>query len=475
MKNKIIFITLGFVGVLYRFYYQFIIPSLNVDEILLGNNIKKSGFIKLLFPLEFNQSSPPLFLWIQKAFFSFLPFPIWINSKLLSFIISSLSVVFFYKIIKKNQYNIVFVLPFLILLFNPFIIYNSLTLKQYCFDMLGVIVVLYYLKDKSFFKYAPLYFLIWSLISNIGFFTCVAYLIYLFATQFNRKEFSFNQIFIFLIKYKLLFASFLPYIFYFLWYMQQDGAKAIRSYMTLYWKDSFMPINSDFSYFWMQQVHNYWSFFYSLFEIVGIFFFVFSFGLLIYQMLLKKKIFLINEIFFCGLLFGIHVILCVFQLYPMSDRLYLYLSTPFILILTSSLDYFKNLSSLNIKYFYAFLFVIIISSYSFYIDYKENDVVTLLKYIKSNKSQSFYFTKKTRENVVNFNDFTDDFFANTVSPVPVVRNLKDSKYIVSRVHSKIKPGRTATEEDLILNLLRSKEITLIKQIRGFNIYVKANK
>ena len=90
-------------GIVLRFTTQFIYPIFNVDEISLGNNIKHSSFIELLYPLKYGQSSPPLFLWLQKTIISISPFSFWINIKILSFVSSILGISLFYVFIKKKK------------------------------------------------------------------------------------------------------------------------------------------------------------------------------------------------------------------------------------------------------------------------------------------------------------------------------------------------------------------------------------
>ncbi len=84
-----IFLILLLSGIILRFFTQFIFPIFNGDEISLGNNIKHSSFIELLYPLKYGQSSPPLFLLIQKLIVTISPLHFWINVKILSFISST--------------------------------------------------------------------------------------------------------------------------------------------------------------------------------------------------------------------------------------------------------------------------------------------------------------------------------------------------------------------------------------------------
>ena len=54
------------IGIGLRFYFQFMTPCFNDDEIMLGNNIKYRSLFQLLYPLDEFQSAPPLYLFLQK-------------------------------------------------------------------------------------------------------------------------------------------------------------------------------------------------------------------------------------------------------------------------------------------------------------------------------------------------------------------------------------------------------------------------
>ena len=173
---KKVYLVLLLAGIVLRIFSHFIVPNFNVDEISLGNSIKYSNYIDLLYPLTSLQSAPPLYLLIQKFIISVLPFSFWMNIKILSFISSILGVLFFYFIIKKYQFKSIFLLLFIIILFNPFIVYNSLTVKQYTIDLTGIILLIYLFKSNWFLRYGWIYFIVWCLISNIGLFACAGYL-----------------------------------------------------------------------------------------------------------------------------------------------------------------------------------------------------------------------------------------------------------------------------------------------------------
>lgn len=241
---KKVFVVLLILGILLRFYLQILYPTFNVDEISLGKNIKELSFIELLYPLKYGQSSPPLYLLIQKIIISISPFKLWFSFKILSFLSSVLSLHYFFKFIKKYNYPLEFLLVFLILIFNPYIVYNSLTSKQYSIDLLGVIILVSSYDSVKFKRNNHFFFLIWSLISNIGLFSLVGYLIFLFVNE--RKSWKLTAIPIFFrSNYKTIFGI-IPHVLYYFWFIQQDGALALKAYMWSIGKNHFCHLISPY-------------------------------------------------------------------------------------------------------------------------------------------------------------------------------------------------------------------------------------
>ena len=300
MRN--LFLGLAIIGICFRFYLQFFYPAFNVDEIALGNNIKNSSFLELLYPLKLNQSAPPLYLWMQKITISISFFDFWLSIKFLSFVASSLTVFFFFKFTQKHNFAKEFVLVFLILIFNPYIVYNSLTLKQYTFDALGVVLLLYYFNSTNFKKYDYLFFLVWSLISNVGLFGCAGYLLYLFF-----RDYGFQNLVLFLKEKYKVFLSVLPYLLYFIWFMQQPRAAELKHYMTLYWRDSFMPFDLSIFNYLLMLFHGFWVFFFSMNEFIGIILFCVSIIGFLYLFKMKdRNSFYFQEIMLLFSVFLIH-------------------------------------------------------------------------------------------------------------------------------------------------------------------------
>lgn len=465
---KRIFLLLLLSGIIIRFIFQFIYPTFDVDEISLGNNIKHLSFIELLYPLKFRQSSPPLFLWIEKSIVSLFPFNFWINIKILSFISSCLGIFLFYIFIKKNKYNTIFLLLFTILLFNPFNIYNSLTVKQYTIDLTGILFILVYFKSVGFKKYSWLVFLIWSLMSNIGLFSCFGYLFYLFLNIENKK--NINNIIEFAKKKYLLLLATLPYLIYFLWFMKQKGAVELKEYMTTYWSDSFIPFNSKIFKYLILTAHNLWVFIFSASEIWGIFLTLLIVPLLI---VIQKREYLFKEevsLLFCILC--IHLGFNMLHLYPFSDRLFLYLTPFFILILGASLSILSKFKNLHI-YFNKIIIVMSIITlvlYTQYMPFADNDLVKLYKKCNSYKEKKIYTTEKALSCIKNFDDFTDNIFKKDFNFIMLESTLVKSEFIITRVAKKYKKNETAQEETLVQNLINSNKIKLVDKVDGYNIY-----
>ena len=217
--KKILFIIM-ILGIALRFTLQFVFPSFNVDEISLASNFYKT-YYQLLFPLDNLQSSPPLYLWTQKTIISFFPFSFWVNVKILSFISSSLGLYFFYRLILKSDiYLAIFMM--VLFTFNPYIIYNSLTVKQYTIDLLGILILLNFYKDYYFLKFNAIFFCIWSLFSNLGLFGVAGFLVFQYFILFDKINFS--NIILFTKKNIFTFISTLPYMIYFSWFMNQKGS-----------------------------------------------------------------------------------------------------------------------------------------------------------------------------------------------------------------------------------------------------------
>jgi hypothetical protein len=467
MRN--LFIGLTVLGICFRFYLQFFYPVFNVDEIAIGNNIKELTFLELLYPLKYNQSAPPLYLWLQKSTVSISLFDFWISIKILSFFASSLTLIYFYKLIKKHMYAKEFILIFLIVIVNPYIVYNSLTLKQYTFDALGIVMLLYYFDTEKFKKYDFIFFLVWSLISNVGLFGCVGYLIYLFF-----KNYGFQNIVPFIKERYKVMLSILPYLLYFSWFMQQPRAVELKKYMTIYWKESFMPLDASIFKHIFMQLHGFWVFFFTMNELIGILLFTTAIVGFIFVLKQKnRKAFYFDEVMLLLSVFLVHLVLNFFNLYPLSDRLYLYLSFLFLILLLASLKKISTIPFLQNK---GWILVLVLSSitllsYNDYILFKENDVVSLNKKLNLiPETETVLYTAKSFKTVNDFNTFTNDKFKALKKPVVFDNREVNSYYLVTRIPNKLKPGKKSKEEEEVSILKKTRKVQLWHEIKGYNIY-----
>jgi hypothetical protein len=471
MTKKILYLVLV-VGVILRLVFQFVSPAFNADEISLGNNIKHLSFIELLYPLNDYQSAPPLYLWLQKLIVVSLPFSFWIKIKLLNVFSSIVGLLFFYRFLTKEEhYRNITVFLLSIFVFNPFIIYNALNVKQYGFDLLGILLLLYLYKGSSFKKYSWIFFSIWCLISNVGLFGCAGYLLFMFIE--NQKSYTFQGLFNFVKSHFKTFLAPFPYIIYFLWYLRQEGATELKEFMYVFWKDNFIPLNADIFEFTLYFCHEIWMFFYSAFEFWGIFLVVLLIPLLIKT--IKKESYLFKtEILLLLCVFSIHLVLNILGQYPLSDRSFLYLAPLFILMLGSSLDIILNHQAL-VKNSFRIIFVLTLITnglYFFYLPFKNNNVVALYKKVNQlGLHTQIYLTPKAFTRIKSFNDFTDHKFHCNCSFTILDTELNNANYIVSKVHTKINPNKVSKEENIIQHYLDDKKIKLIGKVSGYNLYV----
>lgn len=466
MKKTYLFLLIA--GIVLRFVVQFLFPAFNVDEISLGNNLKHSGFIELLYPLNFGQSAPPLYLWLLKFIIETFPFSFWINIKILSFVSSVFGVLFFYIFIKRNNFKSIFLLLFIVLLFNPFVINNSLTVKQYTIDLTGIIFLLVYFQTEKFKKYNWIFFLIWCLMSNIGLFACCGYLIYQLFNQCSLN--SFSLIVDYFKKNILTILAPLPYVVYFFWFMNQNGATELKAYMTQYWSNSFIPLNSSIFKYLLFTFHEFWICMFNSFEFWGIFMTLLMVPFFIFFN--KKQAIFREEIALLFYILLVHLILNIVHMYPFADRLALYITPLFVLVLGSSLATLSDFGIIK-KYFqkvYILISIITLFLYCLYTPTNENNVYMLYKKINILDGNEVYVTTKSKKTIESFNKFTDNQFETNKKIVLLDSKLDKSPYVISRVAKKIKMNVTASEESEIQDLINLKKIKKIDCVNGYNIY-----
>ena len=232
MRNIYYYLIIIF-SIFLRFYFQFADWNFNGDEVNLGWNILNKSYLQLLNPLERGQSGPPLFLWLEKLF-SFIGSP-YVGLKILTFLTSSFGILLFYKIIKNSFAPSLQLILLLIFCFNPFIFSNSLTLKQYSVDLLfGLIAVQYFITTRKQFLIV-FFFTLFCLFSNIGLFFSTAFGIYNFLKLFQNKNQNPLKIKTFFYSLLPYILAPIPYIIYYIWFLQQPRALDLKKYMINYW------------------------------------------------------------------------------------------------------------------------------------------------------------------------------------------------------------------------------------------------
>ena len=471
-----------FLGVLIRFYYQFIDWSFNGDEINLGNNIILKSFNGLLYPLDSGQSAPPLFLWVEKLFLNVgKPF---YSLRILTFISSILSLFLFNRIAKKNYSQALYLILIVIFAFNPFILYNSLTLKQYSLDlMMGLLAVNFFLKPRKLIQ-NYLFFTIWCFISNIGLLFSAAFVFYNVFSFYNIYDKK-------LIKTKLLqIAPFLSapilYLFYFFWFMQQSGAKELKAYMVNYWSGSFIPINIGVLKWIAIQGKGIYLFFFSSYAIIGIpMLIIFLFGLLsiFYRIKKEKDSSFIKKIIFIYLIaIAMHLFLSAIKLYPFSDRIYLYMAPLILFVFAEGFQFIINNTLKKLKrkssQIYTYLLpILLLITYITYLPFQDNHVLGLINYFNNNKSQQIFLTERSNSTISNWIEFTQypisgQLVENTIVLDTINLDEINSKdLILSRQSHKFGHKEKSSEPEQILQyLISNKKIKTKYKIDGYTLY-----
>jgi hypothetical protein len=449
-------------------YYQFFVPSFSGDEIALGSNLKIKSIWELFYPLDTFQSAPPLYLFIQKIFLIVLPMPFWINIKILSYLVGVL-ILWFAIRIAANKYSEWGYLSYLwIVLFvsNAYVVHNVLTVKQYGFDLLGVLILFSEFDRIKEGKRGALFFGLWLLLSNVGLFVTAAFLIFVFIKQVKESGNFIESILSCIRKYAYLLVGPFVYVIYFIWFMQQKGAVELQEYMKAYWHWGFFPMNSGLL-----------GFGFVFLRLLGIYFFT-SYLWIVYPSLilvivglfywLKNKVFNRQEFMKVALLgMSIHLSMSFLHIYPLADRLYLYWIPVFywlfILGLTKISKHKLVLGSV------ALLFI---GTNCINLPFKANDVVGVYRFLRNEGITAFYTSPKAEEEMGYFNSFTDFYFKGSLQHQTIVgSSLKSGTYFVSQVNPWYgHKNETAPEQVEVLGLINTRKIKLVHRVDGYNIY-----
>ncbi|HMI07608.1 MAG TPA: hypothetical protein VK528_08690 [Flavobacterium sp.] len=458
-------------GIILRFVQQFIYPVFNVDEVELGRNITDRNFAQLLFPLQSYQSCPPLYLLLQKTIITIFPVPVWVGLKLFSFLISIVTSLLFYRIVVRNYTFLVAVMLMVMFTFNPFIAYNMLTLKQYSIDLFGILLLVNFYRNLSFQKHIALFFMVWCLFSNAGLFGCAGYLLYLFTLEKDR--FRISVLWHFIRKNILTFLAPLPYLIYFHWFMQQEGALELKAFMQEYWATSFIPLNAGIFKYTFYLIHSFCVFLLDAVLPVGALLLgIFVYGCYCY---LTKKAEIKKGISLLLFIIAIHLVLNLIHLYPISDRLFLYMAPFFLFVLGLGLQ--EIIGFKFGKIILSLLILATITSYAFYSVERDNNVVSVYRNLtKIEGLHSIYASEKAIFKISAFDDLTENYFApkQPLQLIPIDAKLDKADYLVTRITHKFGPDKISDEVPEITKLIHEKKIILHFKTDGYNIY-KVNK
>lgn len=464
-------------GIGLRFYYQFVEWSINGDEVDLGLEIVSSSFKDLFYPFLSRQSAPPLFLVLQKTLA-----PIakpYISLKIISFLSSCTALFLFSRLLSGCFPVYLKVLLLALFCFNPFVISNSLTLKQYTLDLtLGLVAVNYFIKNRnSFLSFS--FFSVFCFLSNVGLFFCASLAIFHFLKYSfeDKRSFKFKD-------FKSILPFLLapvPYLVFFVWFMQQPGAEEMRDYMTAYWSAAFVPLDHSFFRWFAIQAKGITLFLLSSYWMLGIPLFMgflagFFFILKYLKGAINKK--MLEVIIVYMVTMTIHLALSAFQMYPFSDRLLLYLAPCIYLTLGYGLME-VNKRTRHSRYakmgFYSLLILPVsaIVLYSTYLPRKENDVLALIKVVNETP-ETVIFTSKAKTLSLEWLEFTEydkldsnnlfkaAEYEETISPANLVIGVQSKKY----GHQ----GKMTIPEPLIQELLLQDKIVFHKRVGGYVIY-----
>lgn len=444
-------------GIGIRFYCTFIGFTFNVDEISITQNVISSDYQSLLKPLQQMQSAPPLFLFCLKFIYQINPFSPWIAFKVIPFICSVLSLFLFAQLaLQKRDYTTTIVLGIALFALNPYIIYNSLLTKQYCIDLLYILLLANYLPKLNELKLFT-FILLFSFLSNVTLFSIPA--IFIMQNIDDIRKWKYHSFLRRLIP--LLFAA-LPYVLYFLWYNKQTGAEELKEYMQQYWAENFLSINSTIVTQMLFHLHGISVYLFSSYQLIGILLLVVFTSKLLLRISIWK--FQLYDIILLTL--GVHLILNMMHYYPLSERHYLYAVPFFYLTLVEDVTYYqKKIGQSLINITIALSAMLYIT----YLPYQDNDVKTLYKRIPSNTI--VLATGDAYYDIMAFNQLSESKYVTQNISVLTPLTLGKATILISRCHQKFgHKKKKASERETIKKLLLQKKISLESEVDGYSIY-----
>jgi hypothetical protein len=342
LSNKMI-VFAGIIMSGLQFVYN---RSLWSDESMLAVNILNRDFTGLLATLDYRQSAPLLFLYVEKLFSIIIPGEMGLRIFPLLCFLGSL--IFFGKTVKlvfKSSSTIAFCIS--AFTFNYMLIMYSSEVKQYMADVLISSMFIFFLLNDTFnAKRGPKLLLIAgvvaSLMSNIS--PMILSTFWLFIVFKNKGDL--NKI----IKISLIGLSWA--VIFICYYLLYASSESLKDFMQIYWSQkepAFMPLN-PFSL-------EFWDFFYS--KQLMVFRYLFKFGAVaafcfkllfiigLAFMIIRKQI---GLLIICIVPIIIHLGMSALMLYPFHIRFCLYLIPGIILIMATGFQNIIDKASPNLKF-----------------------------------------------------------------------------------------------------------------------------
>ena len=355
MKNKdkiisveqitiVILLGLGIILSLIQFFYN---RSIWIDEAMLSMNIIRKGFFELFKSLDYLQVAPILFLMIEKFFSTLIP-----NSeyglRLLPLLSYWVALFFFYKTVKilfNNKFATILALSLFVL--NYFLIYYSSEVKQYMIDVMVYTAIVYFILKNYKREQTKLYILsiagiLAVFLSNVTPIILSVAGLYLLYDQFYLKKTK--NIAGLAVVFIIWLSAFAVYYYFFI------ANHPSREFMVGFWTfvHGFLPLNSFSDLVKFLVAKGWWTLnmFSPHIPLIIIIVILFINGII--NMIRRKNIGLI--ILTCSPVI-IHLLLSGLRLYPVDQRLVLYIMPSLILICTAGFMYIIEWLSPRFKSF----------------------------------------------------------------------------------------------------------------------------
>ena len=417
--SQIILVLIFVLALVLRVKSYLLARPLFHDECTLAASILTRSIFGFFQPLAYDQKAPAIFMMLSKAVTSIFGIKV-LAIKLVSLISGLVSIGLFYFLSKKvlsSKFSIV-VSNFLFAI-NYQLIYYCQKFKQYSFDVCVFMASLLIFSNLDLEKISYKKCLLYSLISGLlilASFPCIfvvgAYILFCLLKRVNLKK-------------TLSFASPLV-IFSLLYYCKTlyNIHKTDLSTYFDYWQGGFLTLDLNKNIMLIRENFNYF-FDPNNFALIG--FALFIFGLVL---LIKNK-FKTGEIILFSLL---GVILTSFsQIYPMWQRMALYLLPIILLFICKPLDLVSAKRKTFSAIFLAF-FVLYFSKYNFsYVSgflkptaFSTNDAITIFpKLVKRYKGGDILVVNSSTEADVLYYSQVYGFKAQPVIAVPITQFDKE--------------------------------------------------